>query len=173
MAINTTYYGNVAEADSYFAGRLHAAVWMNTLATDKPKALLAATRIIDALSFKGWKATVFAVREVTTNPTADELVAAEIAQPLEFPRGIDTEVPEAVRIACYEIAYSLLDGKDPELELEALGVSSNTYGNVKTAYDRSQSPVLHLINGIPSAQAWRLLQPFLRDENTLGLSRVS
>ena len=52
---------------------------------------------------------------------------AEGSQELEFPRGADTEVPEAIRRACYEIAHTLLDGKDPELELENLGIVSQGY----------------------------------------------
>jgi hypothetical protein len=99
--------------------------------------------------------------------------AAETSQPLEFPRGTDTEVPEAIRIAEYEIAYALLDGKDPELELENLAISAMGYGTVKTTYERAQLPIEHIINMVPSSVAWRLLKPFLRDSDALKLSRLS
>jgi hypothetical protein len=104
--------------------------------------------------------------------TGEEIRAAEAEQVLEFPRGEDTVVPETIRRACYEIAYSLLDGKDPELELENLGVVSQGYSSVRTTYSRSQVPIEHLINGIPNALAWRLLKPFLRDGDAVKLTRV-
>ena len=109
------------------------------------------------------------------NPSASDgdIRQAEASQPLEFPRGADTEVPEAIRMASYEIAHSLLDGKDPEMELENLGIVSQGFGSVRTAYNRSQVPIEHIINGIPSAAAWRLLKPFLRDDEAIKLSRIS
>ena len=99
--------------------------------------------------------------------------AAEAEQQNEFPRGADTEVPEDIRRAAYEIAHSLLDNKDPELELDTLAVTSMGYGGVRTSYERSQVPIEHLINLIPNALAWRLLKPFLRDDDAMKLSRVS
>lgn len=89
---------------------------------------------------------------------------------LELP---DTTVPEPIRRACYEIAYSLLSGKCPERELENLGVSSHGFEGVRTSYDRGMLPVEHTVNGVPSAIAWRLIQPYLRDDNTIRMSRVS
>ena len=82
-------------------------------------------------------------------------------------------MPEAIRISQYEIAYALLDGKDPELELENLAVNAMSYGAVKTNYERSQLPIEHIINMVPSSVAWRLLMPFLRDSDAFHLSRMS
>jgi hypothetical protein len=152
-ALDLSYYGDIAEANSYFAMRLHEHAWSNSFVADRPKALWAATQVIDALNFKGTKHAA--------------------SQPLEFPRGTDTEVPEAIRKACYEIAHALLDGKDPELELENLGIVSHGFASARTTYNRNQIPIEHIINGIPSAQAWRLLKPFLRDDEAVKLSRVS
>jgi hypothetical protein len=173
MAITQNYYGDLGEADGYFSMRLHEYAWTNTIAADRPKALWAATLIIDALNFKGVKNTVHALRQSNPSPSDEDIRAAESSQPLEFPRGADTEVPEAIRMACYEIAYALLDGKDPELELENLGIVSQGFGSVRTTYNRTQIPIEHIINGIPSAQAWRLLKPFLRDDEAIKLARVS
>jgi hypothetical protein len=92
---------------------------------------------------------------------------------LEFPRGEDTVVPETIDRVCYEIAYALLDGKDPDLELENLGISSQTYGEVSTTYSRGQTLIEHIVNCVPSAQAWNWLKPFLRDGDMLALLRVS
>jgi len=171
--ITSEYYGTLAEAADYFSGRLHETAWSDAAAADKPKALRAATRIIDTLNFKGFKHPVYELLEDDENASLSEIRAAEATQALEFPRGADTEVPEAIRLACYEIAYSLLDGKDPEIELENLGISSQQLSSVRTTYNRAQVPIEHLINGVPNALAWRHLRPFLRDEDAVKLLRVS
>ncbi len=194
MSINTEYYGSVQEAQCYFDMRLHETAWSMAHIADRPKALWAATQIIDTLNYKGFKATVWALLQsygltdiphfvppINTllstisiaSPPLDAVRAAEAAQALEFPRGNDTSVPEAIRKACYEIAHSLLDGKDPELELENLGITSQGYSSVRTTYERNQVPIEHLINGVPNAMAWRLLRPFLRDGDAIKLTRIS
>ena len=173
MAITQYYYGDVSEADEYFAMRLHERAWLIASVATKPKALWAASLIVDALNFKGVKHTVYTLLQANPSASAENIRQAEAAQPLEFPRGADTEVPQAIRIASYEIAHALLDGKDPEMELENLGITSQGFGSVRTAYNRSQVPIEHIINGIPSAAAWRLLKPFLRDDEAIKLSRIS
>lgn len=179
MAVNVSYYGELAEADDYFNSRLHEWAWTAASTSDKVKALIAARRLIDGLNFKGYKHTVYLVRESWPEGVemTDEMLAAvqaaEAAQANEFPRGADTEVPEDIRIAQYELAHSLLDNKDPELELETLAVQAQTYGGAKTVYQREQVPIEHLINMIPNAVAWRLLRPYLRDGDAVRLSRVS
>jgi len=173
MSLNLTFYGTLEEADSYFAKRLHEVAWSGASALDREKALVAARSVIDALSFKGNKHSVYTLLQANPSASQDTIRAAEASQALEFPRGADTAVPEAVRVASYEIAYALLDGKDPELELENLAVNAMGYGAVKTSYERSQLPIEHIINLVPSSAAWRLLKPFLRDSDALKLSRVS
>jgi hypothetical protein len=186
MAISTSYYGDLSEADAYFAMRLHESAWTDAADADHPKALWAATQIIDTLNYKGFKSPVYAllqsyglqdiptaVGDYVSSPTIEEIMIAEASQELEFPRGSDTEVPEAIRRACYEIAHTLLDGKDPELELENLGIVSQGYASVRTTFSRTHVPVEHIVNGVPSALAWRLLVPFLRDDDAIRVSRVS
>lgn len=152
MAIQYTHYGTMLRALEYFSNRLHTDPWDNATIDDKRKGLIAATRIIDTLNYKG----AIAVKD----------------QYHEFPRGKDTTVPPAIEQACYEMAMCLLDGRDPDLELEALGISSQGIESVRTTYARSQVPIEHLINGVPSSLAWRLIRPFLRDENSIKLIRV-
>ena len=182
MAINFDYYGKqdgdtaaerTAEATAYFAQRLHETAWSAASDANREKALVAATQIIDGLNFKGYKHGVYTLLDGNSATDPSDIQAAEASQALEFPRGADTEVPEAIRRACYEIAYALLDGKDPELELENLSVESMGYGQVRTGYSRNQVPIEHIINMVPSSVAWRLLRPFLRDGDAVKLSRVS
>ncbi len=170
------YYGTLNDANVYFNLRLHEEAWYNAAADDRPKALMKATQIIDALNFKGFKATVFDIifddYYDETGATEAEIREAEEAQELEFPRGEDTDVPIQIQISCWEIAHALLDGVDPDLDIENLGVVSQGYASVRTTYARSQSQVEHLMHGVPSATAWRYLKPFLRDADEIKLSRV-
>jgi len=167
------YYGTLLEANDYFDHRLHERAWYGAIPADRPKALWAATLIIDALCFKGDKAAVYTLLEADSDAEDADIRAAEASQAREFPRGSDTVVPEAIRLACYEIAHSLLDGKDPEMELENLGIVSQGYESVRTTYSRHQVPIEHLINCVPNALAWRYIRPFLRDEDAVKLVRVS
>jgi hypothetical protein len=105
--------------------------------------------------------------------TQDEVQQANLSQELEFPRGSDTEVPTVIELACYEMAHSLLDGKDPELELENLSVATQRYASVRTTYNRAQVPIEHLINMVPNSLAWRWLKPFIRDEDAVKITRIS
>lgn len=165
-------YGSLADANTYFDARLHEQAWANSSAEDRPKALWAATMIIDALNYKGEKNTVYTLLDEDPSASDEEIREAEANQALEFPRGLDTEVPEVICTACYEIAHALLDGIDPDLELENLGVVSQGMGSVRTTYSRSQISIEHLINGVPSDYVWQWLKPFLRDADTIELSRV-
>jgi len=173
MALDLTFYGTLLEGDSYFAARLHSDVWSSATSAEKTAALIEARRIIDAFNFKNEKHTVYVLLLANSSASDEAIRAAEASQTLEFPRGADTVVPEQIRLAAYEIAYELLDGKDPELELENLGIESQTFGQVKTTFNRDQLPIEHLINGVPSAKAWRWLKPYLRDGGSVVLSRVS
>jgi hypothetical protein len=171
-----SYYGTLMEANEYFEHRLHEIAWFDSDATDRPKALIKAADLIDNLNFKGDKHDVNEISYDADGeylfPTDDELREAEASQELEFPRGEDTEVPNQILIASWEIAYALLDGVDPDLDVENLGVVSQGYASVRTTYARNQAQVEHLMHGIPSATAWRYLKPFLRDADKIQLSRV-
>lgn len=171
--MNFEYYGTLQEANNYFDNRLHESAWYGAKPSDRPKALIAATRILDTLNYKGHKHSVYMLLQGNPNASPEAIREQEAAQPLEFPRGADTEVPEAIRIACYEIAHSLLDGKDPEIELENLGIVSQGYESVRTTFSRNQVPIEHIVNGVPNALAWRLIRPFLRDDDAVKLARIS
>jgi len=145
-------YATLLEAQAYFDARLNTDAWDDSLVTDKSKALMNATKIIDRLNFKG--------------------VKTDASQALQFPRDNDTVVPDDIKFACAEVALALLDGVDPELEFENLNMVSQGYANVRSTYDRSL-PSEHIAAGIPSVSAWRYLKPYLRDVNTVDVSRVS
>ena len=189
--MNFDFYGTEVEADDYFRHRLHSECWFDNSMLNRKKALIGATRIIDTLCYKGVKHPLYMLMESQVDDkkkffrffnsfrfemmdrfTPEELQAADDAQSNEFPRGRDTVVPQNIIIANYEIAFNLLDGKDPEIELENLGITSQGLESVRTTYARSQVPIEHIVNGVPSAAAWRLIAPFLREDMAISLRRV-
>lgn len=143
-------YADRTYGDSYFADRYPSTVWDNATDANKDKALATATRLIDNLNFAG-----------------DKYLST---QDNEFPRGDDTTVPSKIKDACCEIAYALLDGADPELEMQSVGLES--VGFAKVSLDKNFTPE-HLKHGIVSARAWIYLRPYLRDPNTVTLSRIT
>jgi hypothetical protein len=145
-------YISVTDADTYFLGKLHADAWDDATDTEKSKALVEATRRLDNLNFSGEK--------------NDE------DQDLQFPRYDDTTIPDQVKNCCAEIAFSLLDGIDPEIEFENLSLKAIGVANARATYDREITPD-HILVGIPSAAAWALIRPFLRDVKEVTISRVS
>lgn len=166
-------YATIQEAQAYFDDRFHETAWSLSLPSERPKALLAATRIIDTLSYKGMKNSVYVLLESNPDATDEEIRAADASQELEFPRGADTTVPERILWACYEITYALLDGVDPEIELENMSMNDHGIGSVRASFNRNQEPLEHFMNGVPSAKAWSYLKPFMRDDGSIKLVRAS
>jgi len=145
-------YLTVPDADDYFDSRLENDVWLDADDNQKERAIITAGKYIDRLNFAG--------------------DVAATGQEHQFPRGDDTTIPDDVKEACCELAYALLDGIDPELEIENLSMTAQGFGNVRTTYDRTDKPV-HILAGIVSVTAWRLLLPYLRDNRSVNLCRVN
>ena len=145
-------YGTVEAADNYFATMLEGQRWEYTSRLQKVRALSSATKRIDRLNFKG----------VQTDP----------AQPLQFPRGMDTVVPVEVEQACYELALALLSGVDPNTEVDNLSATVQAYGPLRSEFDRS-SILPYVRAGIPSLTAWTFLYPFIDPVQGIAIRRVS
>ena len=145
-------YLTIIEAQTYFNTRLHTQPWDCAIDDEKTKALAMASKIIDRLNYEGEK--------------TDE------AQVNQFPRDADISVPQDIMDATTEIALSLLDGVDPELEFENLAMITQQYGTIKSTYDRSINQEYKMA-GVPSMTAWRMLKPYLRDSQGIDLNRVS
>jgi hypothetical protein len=150
--LTATFYGSVRKAEDYFSQRLRAGDWDDALASDRVKALFMATRSIDLLNFEGEK----------HNPEQEH----------QFPRGADTEVPEEIEIAAYECALAYLSGISIDQEIRSIGVSSFNFGGVQDTFVKDFVPE-HLRAGIPCAEAWIYLRPFLRDPQRIIYSRAS
>lgn len=171
-------YVTMNETQAYFETRLHTEAWDSSDFEQRQKALYDATRRIDRLNFAGEKAAAYQYRQTLSCPNApsdSEIKAintAGLTQELAFPRGTDSEIPQAIKDACCEIAYALLDGRDPDKDLEDLATVSQGFSSIRNTKDRSFAHE-HLLAGIPSAYAWSLIRPFLRDPRQIKLVRVS
>jgi hypothetical protein len=129
-------YVDLEEANEYFNSRLHADAWAEVSDADKGKALAMATREIDRQPLAG--------RKTTDN------------QALAFPRYPDSEVPEAVKEACCEIALALLErGNSQRRKLQQEGVQSFSLGNMSESYAAGAG------KGLLSQEAKELLKPWL------------
>jgi len=145
-----SYYGSITEGDAYFNKKLYRELWFESDPDLKVRALHDATERIDCLNFIGSK-------------TSSD-------QELQFPRDGQTEVPEAIKKATFEIAFQLLDGRDPEIEYDLLRRTSSNVGPSRTSNDTRLIPD-HIVNGIPSKLAWSWLKPFIRDRSLIALKR--
>ena len=147
-------YADLIFAEAYFLNeRLETVSWDSATDTDKTKALMQATNILDRLAYIG---------TATGAQAFPRILCDETALPL----------PEAVQKATCEIAYALLDGVDPELEYENLFMQSQGYSAVRSSYDRS-NPSPSMLSGVPSITAWRYIVPYLEDSRSVRLDRIS
>jgi hypothetical protein len=72
--------------------------------------------------------------------------------------------------ACILIAVALLSGRDPEQEYMTLAHTSETFGKMSLTREAHDLPP-HLLAGIPSLEAWRLIVPYVKIDQTITLSR--
>lgn len=145
------YYGTVDDCDLFFSQRLRSDKWENATENDKEKALYQATRTIDQLAFRGNK----------TDPD----------QPLQFPRGGDTSPPGKIVQATYLVAIKLLGNFDADKELALMGQSRSKFGPT-VEIEKLPIPHGHIMVGIPSIEAWRLLSPYLMEIKEVKLIKV-
>lgn len=169
MAIQANHYGTVVDADQFFENRLHSFDWTQSTTDDKTKALNQATELIDQFDYISQKNAIVVLGDC---PDEDDVNAASLAQPLEFPRGSSNVVPTEIEHATYLIAQKLLGGRDPELDLESLTVRFERYGNLQTSRDTQGNTNQHMAHLIPSPQAYNLLRPFFRHRNKFTIRKV-
>lgn len=148
-----SHYGTLAGSVVYFTEeRLdNGGVWAAANVQRKTAALTQATRSMDRLNYIGDK--------------------AEEDQELEFPRDDQTEVPETIEHACYEIAHALLSGRDPDYENERVNTMVQSIGPSRVVKNLRMVPE-HVVASIPSETAWKLIKPWLRDGRSITLSRI-
>jgi hypothetical protein len=160
---SVTPYIGITDAQAYFDdARLNAESWDNSTSDLQLKALKSATTMINRLNFKGSKAVSSQPNEFPRQYNRQNLS--------ETPVTIPTTTPVDIQIACCELALSLLDGVDPDLEEDSLGAITEAYATARMTSDPSVRKD-HIRAGIPSVLAWKHLLPYLNDPMDLHLRR--
>ncbi len=160
LVVGENSYVSVADTDAFFADKLFAdaSPWEVATAANKERALITATRRIDALSLVGTK--------------ADPL------QALEFPRAwqvwegdepgvyVETGVLPNVKRACMEEALATLAGEEEPLRvrLQREGVTSAKIGSTSETY----TGIGAMRPALLSASAADYLRPYLKSAASLG-----
>ena len=127
--------------------------------------MIEATQIIDSLNYVGAKTDSTQLHQFPR--TAPGSTFCPIIEGVA-----DTAVPISIEIAAYEIAIQLLSGIDPDIEIENLAAHSQGFSTARTTYERAYA-LEHIVAGVPSARAWKLLKPFLCDPGLVKISRVN
>lgn len=153
-----TPYADRTYGDLYFGERLGAEAWDNADDATKDKALKQATLGIDQLSLVGYK--------------CDE------DQAREFPRTVDDcdsgDIPDAVSMACCEVAIAYLEGKTPAKLDKSKGKAAEQVGDASVTFEggRGAAGAYDDYDGLPSRLAAQLLAPWIADEKEIDLTRV-
>ena len=126
-------YASVADGDAYHEGHLYATAWTAATTANKEKALVFATRLIDAeFRFKGTKASATQAlqwpREGCRDADGDDYLANDA-------------VPAAVVNATCEMARELLV-KDRTAAYPGEGLKYQNVGSTQTGYDKTDTPAV-------------------------------
>jgi hypothetical protein len=144
-------YGAVADGDAYHDGHLYASAWTAATTGSKEKALVMATRLIDAqFQFNGFKRVTYQAlqwpRRLCPDPdNADGLIAGLLL--LRGPYLDETKVPSVVVNAACEMARELLK-QDRTDDPDGEGLSSlRIEGALRLDFDAKdrQPPVTRFV----------------------------
>ena len=167
-------YRTRTEADTYFADQLFATDWSGASDSDKDLALEMASTSIDRFRYRGAKNTLYTALVAAggdTTQTVDQMLAkttltqkeiddANAAQPAQFPRDGEADLPDLVWYAVCEEARELLTGRDPQQEYRDLDLLSENIGGQQASF-RQTHPSQHSVHQVVSPRAWQYLIPFL------------
>lgn len=150
--VRDLHYGSLTKADLFFSHRLHAFDWTNSPAADKVRALYHASMLIDKFNFIGTKVSATQLLEWPRQCVDSDGNVTTIS---------NGQIPTPIDEAAYLIAEALLGGRDPQQDFEALMNKVETFGPIRTEFERARGPQEHLANLIPSPDAWQRIKPFL------------
>jgi hypothetical protein len=160
MPFIITPYIDVPTAQLYFNNRLNSDAWCESSPTDQLKALSTATSLINNLKFTGIKFDPTQSNEFPRKPDLRGFIFDyyyDCTVPVITP-----VIPDEILIATCEIAISLLDSLDLDVEIGNLNTQIDKYATVHLQKDTSVAQE-HTRAGIPSATAWLYLKQFLVD----------
>jgi hypothetical protein len=147
-------YAGVPEANLYvaYAYGPQYTYWLTATELVQNQVLIQATRMMERLPFAGMKKT--------------------INQPLFFPRTDDLTIPEDIVSANIELAVTLYsEGRNAQMDYEEIPVSSQGYGKARESRDTTIE-LPHILAGIPSLEAWRLMLPYIDRDKTIYMTRA-
>ena len=129
--VDANSYADVADGDAYHDGHLYATAWTAATQANKEKALVMATRLIDAeFRFQGVKASTTQAlqwpREECRDPDGADYLDSDV-------------VPPAVVNATCELARELLI-KDRTAAPAGEGLKYSNVGSTQTGYDKTDTP---------------------------------
>lgn len=169
--VSVSFYGTVLDGSIYFSTSLRGKAWKRASFDDQQAALTDATQVIDKLNFAGDKASDGQVLQFPRGNTYVDPISFGTGQGPTIVLTGDVNVPEDVKRAAYIIADRLLDGWDPDIEADVLATQSTKTQGVSTVLNREYIPE-HMRAGIPSASAWSLLRPYVRDPQEVSFARL-
>lgn len=179
MSFNNVPYIVADDAEVYFVGRFVSDAWDGADDTKKTKALIEASNRIDRLNYTGQRTADYNRIKTGLDPDNPGVTISNIMLPApldgqtrEFPRNGYDVVPQDVLAACCEIAYALLDGVDPEIEMQNLSTVQHGFAALQETYD-PRIVNMAFKHGIPSMTAWNYLLPYLQDPCEVATRRVS
>lgn len=145
----TIPYINVADTDSWLATTSEdTSFWSPLTSEEKLSILRDSTAIINRLRFRGEK-------------TSSSQINA-------FPRYSTSVIPQNIMRATVYIALSISEGFSPNIEYTDLGRVSQKTAGISSTYTTKQ-PAEHVVAGVPSVTAWRLLLPFMPNPKYITL----
>lgn len=145
-------YATVEDGDLFMRRFFNSNPWTSATRANKLLALATATQYMDRLNYKGEK--------------------TDAEQTAQFPRDGNTSIPLDIRNACILSANAILDGIDTELEYSNLYAMSLKFETAQISYSRERIPE-HLLLGIPSILAFRLIKPYLASRQGFSIKRAS
>lgn len=148
-------YGDIAGADAYWESRLFGNLWLIQSTTTKNQALQSASDRINLLSLEG------------TPNTSN-------AEGVHYPLEGETEVPQGILYATYELALCLI--QNPPMPSTGRGggmanVKRTKIGVTETEFFGTVSPWISA--GIPCQNVWQMLDPFMSDPGEIIIIRES
>jgi len=145
LTVGTDSYISVADADTYFAGRLNTEAWDGAVATTKEKALKQATREIDRQVFLGRKADSDQALEFPRCYVADPRGTGWTSQyTFNVTLGMycDAAVPQVIKDATCEQALALLSMTTYDRERERAHAAGVIGGSIGDANEYSSAEIV-------------------------------
>lgn len=140
LTIGTDSYITISEADKYLKCVDGSDAWFNLDDDKKEFNLRRAAWNIDALPLNSYKSSIY--------------------QDMQFPRGLEKEIPEQVKLAQALEALALSDVQSAQRrQLKADGITSVTLGSASESYSGNSSRAdISLISG----EAYKLLRRWIK-----------